>query len=120
MKKNIKKEILLIILESIFNDSSGEINDSNCISFYHFLLDTLEGEIKQISSVNDSSLCCSIIDLLCNFDILGEDFTFWNNENIKNYLKDFSGLYEQEFQESIYKFRKIYISTKDEFLLDFP
>jgi len=120
MKKNIKKEILLIIIESIFNDLSSEINDTNCISFYHFLLDTLEDEILRLVSENETSLCNSIIDLLCNFDLIEEDFTFWTRENIKNYLKDFSGLYEQEFQESISKFRKIYIFTKDDFLLDFP
>ena len=120
MKNNLKKEILLIIIESMFNDSTRDIDDVNCISFYHFLIDTLEEEVLSITSENDVSLCYCMIDLLSNFDLLEEDFTFWNHENIKMYLKDFSGLYEQEYQESIYKFRKIYSSIKTEFLLDFP
>lgn len=120
MKNNLKKEILLIIIESLFNDSTRDIDDVNCISFYHFLIDTLEAEVLTLTSEDDISLGYCMIDLLCNFDLIDEDFTFWNNENVKLYLKNFSGLYEQEYQDSIYKFRKIYTLTKDEFLLDFP
>ena len=119
-EKNLKKEILLMIIESTFKDSTRDIDDVNCISFYHFLIDTLEEEVLTITSDNEISLCYCIIDLLCNFDLIEEDFTFWNHKNIKIYLKNFSGLYEQEYQDSIYKFRKIYTSIKTEFLLDFP
>lgn len=104
----------------MFKDSTRDIDDINCISFYHFLIDTLEEESYSLSLENDISLCFCMIDLLCNFDLFEEDFTFWNRENIKTYLKDFSGLCEQEYQDSIYKFRKTYTLIKNEFLLDFP
>jgi len=120
MKNNLKKEILLIIIEVLFDDSTRDIDDVNCISFYHFLIDTLEREVLTLKSENDIFLCYCMIDLLCNFDLIEEDFTFWNDDNIKTYLKNLSGLYEQEYQDSISKFRNIYTLTKDEFLLDFP
>jgi len=118
----VKKEILLIILESLFHDDSSEIESDNCISFYHFLLDTLERELFEIPIEQDEdiSLCHSIIDLLSNFDLIDEDMSFWSRKSISEYLKDYSGLTDEEFIISISKFREMYSSIKIDFLLDFP
>ena len=122
MEKEQKKEMLLKILQSLFSDNTQEIDGLNCISFYHFLLDTLEAEILEISPEKDVdiSVCFSIIELLSNFDILGLDISFWTEENIKEYLKDFSGLDDDEYRCSISKFRKIYIFIKDDYFLNLP
>jgi len=120
MNKKLKKEIFLIILKTLFNDSTNDIDYSNCISFYHFLIDILEDEIKKIPAEeeDDISLCFSIIELLCNFDLMNKHIKSWNKESIIEYLKDFSGLNDLEFEMSLSKFKKIYIFIKDDFLLD--
>ena len=122
MKKGEKKEILIRIIESLFDDRTSEINDSNCISFYHFLLNTLEDEIFDIPAEEDAdiSLCFSIIELLSNFDLLGIEPNHWNNTNTKNYLKGYGGLTEGEFRSSISKFRKIYVLIKNDYFLNLP
>jgi hypothetical protein len=122
METKEKKETLLKILQSLFDDNTKEIDECNCVSFYHFLLDTLEEEILEIPAEEDIdiSMCFSIIELLSNFDILGLDFSFWTKENIKEYLKDFSGLDDDEYKYSISKFRKIYIFIKDDYFLNLP
>lgn len=122
METKEKKETLLKIIQSLFNDNTKEIDEYNCVSFYHFLLDTLETEILEIPAEKDIdiSMCFSIIELLSNFDILGLDFSFWTKENIKEYLKDFSGLDDDEYRYSISKFRKIYIFIKDDYFLNLP
>jgi len=122
MKKGEKKEILIRIIESLFDDRTSEINDSNCISFYHFLLNTLEDEIFDIPAEEDAdiSLCFSIIELLSNFDLLGIEPNHWNNTNTKNYLKGYGGLTESEFRSSISKFRKIYVLIKNDYFLNLP
>jgi len=122
MKRTEKKEILLRILESIFEDRTKEIDELNCISFYHFLLDTLEDEIFQIPEEEESviSLCYSMIELLTNFDLLEIEPTHWNYTNTKNYLKGYSGLNSDEYEDSISKFRKIYILIKNQYFLNLP
>lgn len=122
METQEKKETLLKILQSLFDDNTKEIDEHNCVSFYHFLLDTLETEILEIPSEEDIdiSMCFSIIELLSNFDILGLDISFWTKDNIKEYLKDFSGLDNDEYKYSISKFRKIYIFIKDDYFLNLP
>ena len=106
----------------MFNDNTREIDEYNCVSFYHFLLDTLEEEIFEIPAEEDIdiSMCFSIIELLSNFDLLGLDVSFWTKDNIKNYLKDFSGLDDDEYRCSISKFIKIYIFIKDNYFLNLP
>ncbi len=120
MEKELKKDIFLLILESIFGDKSMEIDKSNCISFYHFLLDTLLIEIEEIPlhEEDDIYLCSSIIELFCNFDIMGDDIEDWDKEATLDFLRSFSGLSDTEFDNTIIKFRKIYILIKDDFLLD--
>jgi len=122
MKKSEKKEILLRILESIFEDRTKEIDEFNCVSFYHFLLDTLEDEIFEIPEEEDASisLCYSIVELLSNFDLLKIEPNHWNSTNTKNYLKGYSGLNNDEYESSIYKFREIYILIKNEYFLNLP
>ena len=122
MEKQEKKEMLLQILQSLFDDRTREIDEHNCISFYHFLLDTLEDEILEIPSEEDAdiSMCFSIIELLSNFDLLEYDISFWNPEDTKEYLRDYAGLDEEEFRYSISKFRKIYIFIKDDYFLNLP
>jgi hypothetical protein len=41
-----KKELFLQIIENWFSDETGQINNSNCIGFYHFLIDCLDFERK--------------------------------------------------------------------------
>lgn len=41
-----KKELFLQIIENWFSDETGQINNANCIGFYHFLIDCIEFEIK--------------------------------------------------------------------------
>ena len=122
METQEKKETLLKILQSLFDDNTTDIDEHNCVSFYHFLLDTLEDEIFEIPEEQDIdiSVCFSIIELLSNFDLLGLDFSFWDKENIKEYLKDFSGLDDNEYKHSISKFRKSYIFIKDNYFLNLP
>ena len=119
MEKELKKNIFLLILNYLFNDDTMEIDEDNCISFYHFLVSTLEDEIMSIPAEDeaDISLCHSIIEMLCNFDLMNEDISDWSAKSIKNYLIDFSGLTEEEYQKSISTFRKIYILIKDDFIL---
>lgn len=121
MKTSVKKEILLIILETLFHDDSKEIESHNCVQFYNFLLDTLEREIFEIPIEQDAdiSLCFSITELLSNFDLLGEEHTHWTYKSISEYLKGYSGLSDSAFQVSISKFRSMYSSIKNDFLLDF-
>ena len=92
MNKKLKKEIFILIIQCLFNDKSDEINFNNCIPFYHFLINTLEIEIYDIpkKKINEISLCHSITELLCNFDLMDVEFSFWNSENIKSYLKNHS------------------------------
>jgi len=120
MKKELKKEIFLLILESIFGDKTREIDKKNCISFYHFLVNTLLDEIQEIPphEEEDIYLCSSIIELLCNFDIMGDGLEDWEGDMTIDFLRDFSGLSDTEFDSTIIKFRKIYILIKDDFLLD--
>lgn len=114
-----KKKIFILILKTIFNDSTSEIDDYNCIPFYHFLIDTLIDEIKEIpeDSEDDICLCDSIIDLLCNFDIMSDDSNDWDEHSIMEFLVDYSGLSDIGFEESIFKFRKIYKFIKEDFFL---
>lgn len=120
MEKELKKDVFLLILESIFGDKSTEIDKTNCISFYHFLTNTLISEIEEIplQEENDIYLCSSIIELLCNFDIMGDDIEDWDNDTTIDLLKSFSGLSDAEFDDTIIKFRKIYTFIKDDFFLD--
>ncbi len=112
--------MLLRILKSLFDDRTQEIDEGNCISFYHFLLDTLEDEIIDIPPEEDGdiSFCFSIIELLSNFDILGFELSHWNEENTKEYLRDFAGLSKDEYRSSIAKFKKIYIFIKKDYFLN--
>jgi len=61
MKSDAKKEILLTILESLFYDDSCEIEGENCITFYHFLLDTLERELFEIPIEQDADISLRLI-----------------------------------------------------------
>lgn len=119
MKKSEKKEILLKILESLFDDRTKEVNNDNCISFYHFLLNTMEIDVNDIPLDEHTMFLLghSIIHLLSRFDLLGIEPNHWNNTNTKNYLKGFSGLTEKEYISSISKFRKAYAIIKEEFFL---
>jgi hypothetical protein len=120
MKQSEKKEILIKILESLFDDRTKEIDEYNCISFYHFLLNTLEDEIYEIPAEEDAeiSLCFSIIELLCNFDLLAIECSHWNDTNTKNYIKGYGFLEEDEYQQSISKFRKVYTIAKGNYFLN--
>jgi len=121
MKIGVKKEIFLIILETLFHDYSNEIEFDNCIQFYNFLLDTLEREIFEIPIEQDAdiSLCFSITELLSNFDLMEEELSYWTYKSMSEYLKDYGGLSDAEFQMSISKFRSMYFSIKNDFLFDF-
>lgn len=120
MKKSEKKEILLSILESLFDDRTKEIDNFNCISFYHFLLNTLEVELFEIPKEEDAaiSLCYSTIEFLSNFDLLDIEPNHWNSTNTKNYLKGYSGLTDEEYEDVISKLRKAYIMIKEEYFLN--
>ena len=119
METKHKKKIFILILNVIFGDETSDINEYNCISFYHFLVDTLFEEIVQIESEleDDICLCDSIIDLLCNFDIMTDDLEDWSEDSIIEFLKDYSMLDGDRFDESISKFRKIYKFIKEDFFL---
>lgn len=118
MDKELNKEIFLTILHALFGDSDGEINKGNCISFYHFLIDTLSEEILSIPAEQDAeiSLYHSIIDILCNFHLMGTSVDDWEREVTFDFLKDYAGLSEEEFEESISKFIKTYTLIKNNFI----
>jgi hypothetical protein len=122
MKKSEKKEILLRIIESSFEDRTKDIDDSNCISFYHFLLNTLELEIFEIPEKEEAtiSICFSIIELLSSFHLLNIEPNHWSSTNTKNYLKRYSGVTEDEYQDSISKLIKIYTFIKGDYFLNLP
>ncbi len=119
METKHKKKIFALIIKAIFSDETSDIDDYNCISFYHFLVDTLLDEICQIQPEleDDIYLCDSIIDLLCNFDIMSDDSEDWDENSTIDFLKEYSGIDGYRFDESIYKFRKIYKFIKEEFFL---
>lgn len=119
MNKELKKDIFLLILETIFDDNSCEIDRGNCISFYHFLIDTLNDEMLAIPEEEESdiSICHTIIYILCNFHLIGDNIEDWNRHETIEFLKDYSGVTDREFEESIEKFRKIYALIKSEFIL---
>jgi ubiquitin C-terminal hydrolase len=119
MDKELKKDIFLKIIESLFNDYSNEIDRGNCISFYHFLIDTLHDEIEAIPGDEeaDISLCHCIIDILCNFHLMSDSLDEWEREETLDFLQDYSGLSKEEFETSISKFRKIYHFIKNDFIL---
>lgn len=118
MDKDLKKEIFLVILQALFDDYDDEINKGNCISFYHFLIDTLNDEILAIPEEMDSEIYLyhSIIDVLCNFHLMGGSVDDWGREDTLEFLKDYAGLDEEEFEESMSKFRKIYTLIKNDFI----
>jgi len=120
METDIKKEVLFIILEVLFHDDSIGVNDNNCIQFYHFLLDTLEREVFEIPAKQDAdiSLCFSIIEFMSSFDLI-EGSVVWTYKGVSDYLKDYGGLSDGEFQVSISKFRDMYISIKKRLLTRF-
>lgn len=122
MELKVKKEIFLLILEHLFADDTCDINEGNCVSFCNFLLDTLDLELEAIPEEEevDKKVCESIIELVSNFDTLNVDISFWNSKKIKDYLVDYSGLEPEEFQFSLYKFRKIYSFIKNDFILGLP
>lgn len=119
METKHKKKIFALIIKSIFNDETAEIDDYNCISFYHFLVDTLIEEMCKIESEleDDFFLCDSIIDLLCNFDMMSDDSEDWDENSTVDFLKKYSGIDGDRFDESTYRFRKIYKFIKEEFFL---
>lgn len=119
MSEEIKKEMFLKILESLFGDKSKEIQKENCISFYHYLVDTLQDRIIDIPEDEDASisLCFAISEMLRNFDLLHEDLNPWTPMKISQYLIDYAGITLNEFRESMIDFRRIYILIKDEFIL---
>lgn len=119
MNKELKKDIFLLILETIFDDNSGEIDRGNCILFYHFLIDTLNDEMLAIPEEEeaDISLCHTIIYTLCNFHLIGNRVEDWNKDETLEFLKDYSGVTDKEFEKSIERFRKIYELIKSEFIL---
>jgi hypothetical protein len=121
MKTSVKKEILLIIIETLFHDDSKEIESGNCIQFYNFLLDTLEREMFEIPTEQDADifLFFSITELLSNFDLMEDEIPNWTYKSISEYLKDYSKLSDAEFQFSISKFKSMYSSIKNDFLFDF-
>lgn len=118
MIKKIKIQIFLKILKSLFNDTTDEIQEDFCISFYHFLLDKLEFEIFEIPEEDeaDISFCFSVIDLLTNFDLIHNDHKTWSLREIKKHLKNYSGLNNQEILSSLSKFRKLYSLIKMDFI----
>ena len=119
MEKELKKDIFLFILQVLFADNTKDINKGNCIQFYHFLIDTLDKEVVAISDEEeaDISLCFSISELLCNFDLMDDGVKEWTGDTIIEFLIDYSGLTSQEFNTSISKFRKIYVLIKKDFIL---
>ena len=119
MDTESKKDIFLLILETLFNDKSEDIDSDNCISFYHFLVNTLSNEVKAmpIDADEDISLCNSIINLLCNFDTMTTGVKDWREDSTIEFLKDYSGLTDEEFEISILIFRKLYRLIKEDFIL---
>lgn len=119
MEKELKKDIFLLILSTIFNDYTKDINGNNCIKFYHFLIDTLDREVVAMPDENedDIAVCFSIIELLCNFDIIDDGQKAWTHDTILLFLINYSGLNLHEFDNSLVKFRKIYSFIKEDFIL---
>jgi len=122
MELKVKKEIFLRIIEELFADDTKEIDKGNCVSFCNFLIDTLDLELEAIPEEEEADRVVleSILELVSNLDTLNVDISFWNSKQIKEYLLDYSGLEEEDFQFSLYKFRKIYSFIKNDFILGLP
>lgn len=120
MNKSQKKEIFLKVLSNLFSDNTKEIDEDNCIGFYHYLIDNLINE--ESGEKEESALCRELIFFLSNFDIMFIDFRITNTivtdrKKIIKLFMETTGLSELGLINTLAAFRKIYIYIKDGFLL---
>lgn len=123
LTKTKKKEVFLGLISSIFNDESNHINEDNCIQFYHFLLDRLENEAYNIphSQRGYYVFLKQIIEILSSFDIFLSvkpdlEAVFLCKNKTRKLLLVFLQSQKDCFDEYFEMVRKIYASTKYEFL----
>lgn len=121
MTKDLKKKIFFKILKSMFNDTFVDIKRHQDIQFYHFLIDNLEIEIFEIPQEDEAciSLCFSMIELLSGFDSIHTKNNTWKTLETHQYLKDYAGLTNLEFNESMPKMLEKYKLIKEDFILRF-
>jgi len=70
LTKTKKKTVFLGLLKSIFNEESDDLNEENCVKFYHFLLDRLEEEAHSLhfSDKEYNKFLKQIIEIISHFD----------------------------------------------------
>lgn len=119
MTKDEKKELFLQILESWFEDKSGQINSDNCIGFYHYLLDCLEfeDEFASESEPGFHALIKISIDLLSNFPLYSS-YGITEKQGLKKIILDMDNTINPEKLDLLLaKLEELYIMFREEYLL---
>lgn len=119
MTKDEKKELFLLILESWFDDKSGQINSDNCIGFYHYFLDCLEFE-SEFSPESESGFHALIsisIELLSNFPFYA-DFKIAEKHGLKIIILDMDkNINPANLDVLLEKLKDLYLMFREEYLL---
>jgi len=119
MTKNEKKELFLLILENWFNDDSGQINENNCIGFYHYFIDCLEFEIKFCPEykLGLNEFLSLSTDLLINFPSYSK-YNISDKIGLKNIIITSKKSINNEDIDAFMKyFKELFLMCKDEYLL---
>lgn len=119
MTKDEKKEIFLLILESWFDDKTGQINSDNCIGFYNYLLDCLEFE-SEFSSESEPGFHALIkisIDLLSNFPFYTQ-YRITEKQGLKKIILDMDkNINPEKLDLLLNKLMELYLMFREEYLL---
>jgi hypothetical protein len=119
MTKDEKKELFLLILESWFDDKTGQINSNNCIGFYHYFLDCLEFEAEFSSEIEPGykALITITIDLLSNFPFYDE-YKISEKQGLKNIIIGMDKkINPQKLDLLLGKIHDLYLMFREEYLL---
>jgi len=117
MTKDDKKDLFLLILESWFDDKTGQINSDNCIGFYHYFLYCLEfaSEFSPEYEPGFHSMLTVTIKLLSDFPTY-EDSRLHTKEGLRFTMFNFDKSVNLEFFDSFFlKLRELFVMFKNEY-----